>query len=174
MRVRSGWLFLLSTAATLAASQPAAADWPHFGRAVETAGDSQVHSSIVTDGSDGAIVVWQDPRLPRMNIFAQHLLASGDVDPAWPVDGRALLTDEQTLDKSDGGQFFPVIVSDGAQGAIVAWEDLRDSLTDIDVFAQHILANGTVDPAWPADGTALSMAPGNQERLLIVSDGAGG
>jgi hypothetical protein len=175
MRDRSGWLFLLSTAATLAGSQPAAADWPRFGRAVETAGDSQVHSSIVTDGSDGAIVVWQDPRLPRVNIFAQHLRASGDVDPAWPVDGRALLANAGgELDKGDGGQFFPVIVSDGAHGAIVAWEDLRDSLDDIDVFAQHILADGTVDPAWQPDGVALTTAPGNQERLLIVSDGAGG
>ena len=175
--MRLGWGSLLMVGALGAlAGAPgiAAADWPPFGRAVETAGTSQVHSSIATDGSDGAIVVWQDPRLPRTNIFAQHLLASGDVDPAWPVDGRALLADPNALADAPGGQFFPVIVSDGAHGAIVAWQDLRDSSTDFDVFAQHILANGTVDSAWPANGTRLTHALGNQEDLRIVSDGAGG
>jgi hypothetical protein len=166
--------FLVLLAGLSMAARPAAANWPPFGRAVVTAGDSQVHSSIASDGSDGAIVVWQDPRLPRINIFAQHLLASGDVDPAWLADGRALLTDANALEKADGGQFAPVIVSDGAHGAIVAWQDLRDSSTDFDVFAQHILASGAVDPAWPADGRALCSALGNQEGLLIVSDGAGG
>jgi len=172
--MRNGLVFTLILGAWVGAPGIAAANWPPFGRAVETAGDSQVHSSIATDGADGAIVVWQDPRLPRTNIFAQHLLASGDVDPAWPVDGRALLADPAALEKADGGQVAPVIVSDGAHGAIVAWQDLRSAPTDIDVFAQHILANGTLDPAWPANGRALSTALGNQEGLLIVSDGAGG
>ncbi|HKA24817.1 MAG TPA: FlgD immunoglobulin-like domain containing protein [Candidatus Eisenbacteria bacterium] len=169
MLARLAWVSVL-----LALASPAAADWPPFGRAIETAGDSQVHSAIATDGSDGAIVVWQDPRFERENIFVQHVLASGDLDPTWPVDGRSLLGDPTALDKADGGQFFPVIVSDGAHGAIVAWQDLRDSLTDFDVFAQHILASGVVDPAWPANGTALTRELGNQEELRIVSDGAGG
>src|SRR5262245_14998433 len=169
--MRNGWVSILVVGALAGAPRVSAANWPPFGRPVETAGESQVHSEIATDGSDGAIVVWQDDRLPRTNIFAQHLLASGDVDPAWPVDGLILVPPS---DQTDGGEFFPVIVSDGAHGAIVAWQDLSDTATVFDVFSQHILANGTVDPAWPANGRALTRAPGNQEGLLIVSDGVGG
>src|SRR5262249_22525282 len=140
--MRFGWVSLFLVGTLAGGPGMAAADWPPFGRAGETAGESQVHSKITTDGVDGAIVPWQDPRLPRENIFAQHLLASGDVDPAWPVDGLILVPPS---DQTDGGEFFPVIVSDGAHGAIVAWQDLTDTLTAFDVFAQHILANGTVD-----------------------------
>src|SRR5438552_3748139 len=139
----------------LAAPRVASADWPRFGRAITTQANSQVHSSIATDGADGAIITWQDARSTRVNVFAQHVLASGDVDGAWPVNGRALLNDSLALADADGGQIFPSIVPDGHGGAIIAWQDLRVAPNDIDVFAQHILATGVVDAAWPANGTPL-------------------
>ena len=87
-------------------------------------------------------------------------------DPAWPADGRALCT---ALDD----QYSPTIVGDGAGGAIVTWYDLRSG-TDYDIYAQHVLASGAVDPAWPLDGRALCTAAGNQLIPTIVTDGAGG
>ena len=50
-------------------------------------------------------------------------------------------------------QYTPQIVSDGTGGAIVAWRDLRNG-TNFDIYAQHVLASGVVDPAWTAIGTA--------------------
>jgi hypothetical protein len=129
---------------------------------------------VATDGADGAIVAWQDARFPRANIFAQHVLASGEVDAAWPHDGRLLLNDPLALANAPFGQLNPAIVSDGAGGAIVSWQDLRSDATEIDIFAQHILATGVVDPAWPANGTALCTAAGVQNTHVSVSDGAGG
>jgi len=155
------------------APQPAAAEWPEFGRALSTAVNNQELPKTTTDGAGGAIVVWQDQREKRRNIFATRVLASGELDPAWPVDGRALLTDAAALDTVFGGQAFPVIVSDGAGGAIVAWQDGRLE-DDVDIFAQHILASGIVDPAWPANGRALCTVRGLQDIPTIVSDGAGG
>jgi len=159
---------------SLALAAPAFADWPQLGRAISTAPNAQVHSRIATDGRGGAIITWQDLRTSRVNIFAQHVLASGDVDALWPVNGRALLTDSLAMANTAGGQTSPLIVSDGAGGAIVAWQDLRSAATETDVFAQHVLASGVVDPAWPANGAALSAIEGPQNTLALTSDGAGG
>src|SRR5438128_914970 len=70
------------------ASRPASATWPPFGRAVCSADGSQVHPAIATDGADGAVIAWQDHRSPRVNLFAAHVLASGEVDATWPANGQ--------------------------------------------------------------------------------------
>ena len=172
MRIGSRSL-VAGIALLLAAPRIAAADWPQFGQAIVTAEASQVHSSIASDGADGAIVTWQDFRFRRVNIFAMHVLASGDLDPRWPFDGQALLADSAAIASADGGQILPLIVADGAGGAIVAWQDLRTDANEIDLFAQHILSSGTVDPAWPANGRALVAAVGVQNELALIADGSG-
>jgi hypothetical protein len=154
--------------------RPASADWPTLGRAVSTAVKNQERPKVASDGAGGAIIVWQDARSKQVNIFARRVLASGDLDPQWPVDGRPLLGDSTALDDADGGQQFPVIVPDGAGGAIVAWQGGRSLESGLDIFAQHVLASGVVDPAWPANGRALCTVRGQQDIPTIVSDGAGG
>jgi hypothetical protein len=89
------------------------------------------------------------------------------VDPAWPANGIAVAA-------AAGRQELPALVSDGAGGAIIAWDDARDAATSNDIYAQHVLASGAVDPAWPVNGRALCTAPGAQGGVTIVSDGAGG
>ncbi len=137
--------------------------------ALATAFDGQQLPVIVSDGTGGAIVAWQDGRSQAsgLDIYAQHLLTSGVVDPTWPANGRALCVVR-------GQQDNPTIVSDGAGGAIVTWMDARSSTTDIDIFAQHVLASGAVDPNWPANGVALCTAPAPQAFPNIASDGSGG
>jgi hypothetical protein len=139
--------------------------WPLDGRALCTAVDYQVYPTIVADGAGGAIVTWDDSRSGTADIYAQHVLSSGAVDPAWPVDGRALCT-------AAGSQHLPTIVGDGAGGAIATWYDGRNG--NYDIFAQHVLGSGVVDPAWPVDGQGLCTAPGDQSFPKIVADGAGG
>ena len=140
--------------------------WPANGRALCTAATNQQGPTIVTDGAGGAIAAWQDLRSGTWDIYAQHVLASGAVDPAWPANGRALCT-------AAANQEVPTIVTDGAGGAIVAWHDTRSG-TSYDVFAQRVLASGAVDPAWPADGRALCTAANSQGNVTIAPDGAGG
>jgi len=159
---------------SFAAPGAAEAEWPRSGRAVCTAPKGQTHSSITTDGAGGAIITWQDGRSPRVNVFAHHVLASGQLDPAWTVNGQALLTDSLALAGADGGQFTPIIVSDAAGGAIVAWRDFRSPVTGGDIFAQHVLASGQVDPNWKVDGVGLCTSQGDQNNLAMISDGAGG
>src|SRR5262245_30656423 len=113
--MRSGLVFmLLASVALLGATRAARAEWPPCGQGV-TVSFSNVHPAIATDGAGGAIVTWMDGQF-LSNIFAQHLLASGELDSAWPVGGKALLLDDlnPSRDIVSGVRIFPLIVSDGA------------------------------------------------------------
>ncbi|MBU1944703.1 MAG: IPT/TIG domain-containing protein [Actinobacteria bacterium] len=76
-------------------------------------------------------------------------------------------------------QELPRACSDNSGGAIVVWQDLR-STPNYDIYAAHVLANGTVDTTnnWGPSGEVLIAA--NVATLPqapypeIVSDGSGG
>ena len=142
-----------------------AVQWTADGVALCTATDNQGSPAIASDGAGGAIVTWQDFRSGTNNdIYAQRISAVGT--PMWTANGVALCT-------AAGHQYYPVMVSDGAGGAIVAWYDYRDyGSTGSDIYAQKISAIGAVQ--WTANGTALCTAIGHQLYPAIVSDGAGG
>src|SRR5262249_38181411 len=124
--------------------------------------------AIVADGQGGAIVAWLDKRLATTDIFAQHLLANGMVDPAWPANGVA-------FNGLPGGQGTFAMVSDGASGAIVAWADRREGETNLDIYAGHVLSSGALDPRWPHHGVPLCIASGSQDLVAItVPAGPGG
>lgn len=65
-----------------------------------------------------------------------------------------------------------MIVSDGAGGAIIVWQDSRGGTSNVDVYAQRVSAAGAV--LWAANGVALCTATGNQVKPRIIPDGAGG
>src|SRR5262249_54451350 len=137
--------------------------WPLDGRALTSIVPYGFVPKAISDGSGGAIVTWYDERGVDFSnhVYAQHVLVSGAIDPSWPQDGLALCTQP-----SDS----PTIVGDGSGGAIVTWSDGRNSL-NADIYAQHILPSGAVDPAWPIDGQALCTNPKHQFFPLLVSDG---
>jgi hypothetical protein len=143
--------------------------WPVHGRAICLASGSESFVEIVADGAGGAIITWEDYRAPGFDsyIYAQHLQADGQVDAAWPTNGRLLCS--QT-----GGQSFPLIASDGDGGAIVAWTDGRSVDPAWDIYAQRVLANGAVDPAWPTAGLAVCSHLKDQYLSDIIPWGIGG
>lgn len=169
-RISSFFLVL----AVCAATNPrlASATWPEFGRAVCNTIGAQQHPVVATDGAGGAMIAWQDFRTPPGLVAVHHVLASGELDPAWPHLGRVVVGEPPV--KPDGGQTFPLIVSDGAGGAIVAWQEGRNDATEIDLYVQHILSTGKRDDAWPIAGTALCEIAGLQIIPSMSSDGAGG
>jgi len=140
--------------------------WPLNGVALCVAPFNQSQPQIASDGAGGAIVVWSDGRNSGIiDIYAQHVLASGAVDPVWPVDGAVVCA-------AAGAQGLPQIVTDGAGGAFVAWQDPRGATSDI--YAQHMRADGTPDPAWPVDGAAVCVMTRVQTNPRMITDGAGG
>jgi len=122
---------------------------------------------ICSDGAGGAFIIWNGSLRtdPDTDIYMQHLLATGDLDPSWPAIG-VLVCDVPGL------QTAQRVIADGFGGAIAVWQDGRSDVWD--VYAQRITANGTVAPGWPTDGFPVVVAPNNQSAVFLVSDGAGG
>jgi hypothetical protein len=69
-------------------------------------------------------------------------------------------------------EFAPVIVSDGAGGAIIAWEDYRNGSQNVDIYAQRVDAFG--DTLWHANGVPICSDLNKQSYPRICSDGAKG
>lgn len=96
------------------------------------------------------------------------LSATGSPALGADVDGFPLCT-------APGDQRSPVIVPDGAGGAIVAWHDQRPTLPSGGVcFAQRVSATGT--PLWALNGVALSTTGDLTDPTApaVAADGAGG
>ncbi len=153
--------FSLLVLVFLLAPLPALGQWQPDGTALTTAAGGQSYPTIVSDGSGGAIVTWQDNRNGDYDIYAQRVNASGAVQ--WTADGVALCI-------AVNDQAVPKIVSDGSGGAIVTWQDLRSG--NYDIYAQRVNASGVVQ--WTANGVALCAAVDQQAFPTIVSDSAGG
>ena len=134
----SGGAGLLCLALAIFLPRPAPAAWPTdplVNLPLCTAAGNQQAPKIISDGAGGAIVTWADDRNgSNTDIYAQHVLASGAVDPAWPTDGRAVCS-------AANEQWYPTIVSNDTGGAIVTWEDFRSG-TNRDIYAQRVQADG--------------------------------
>jgi hypothetical protein len=137
--------------------------WPIGGKLV-MGYNLQEGLAMTADGSGGALLTWAQWSYPR-DIHVQHLLASSALDPAWPANGRAVISDY--IDQGS-----PAIVSDGAGGALVSWDDQR--ATGRDIYAQHVLATGALDASWPATGLAVCQADQIQSSPRMIPDGADG
>jgi hypothetical protein len=136
--------------------------WTANGVALCTAANVQCLPTIASDGAAGAIATWEDFRSGTTDIYSQRIDALGVVQ--WTANGVALCT-------ASLPQYRPAIVSDGAGGAIVAWEDNRTAM-GLHIFAQRIGPTGTVQ--WAADGAAVCTATGSQSSPKIISDGSNG
>ncbi len=137
--------------------------WAAGGVALCSTFADQGGADIVSDGMGGAIVVWHDWGGNGLDIFAQRISASGLT--LWVPDGVPV------CDRS-GTQFWPAIVSDGDNGAIVAWEDATQGQNNSDVYAGRIDASGAV--LWTSDGVPVCTAANGQWSPVITSDGGGG
>ena len=132
-----------------------------YGNPASLAPMNQVNAKSIPDGSGGIILVWEDYRNGDADIYAQRLDGAGA--PLWGTNGVLVIS--KTL-----GQESPAIVSDGAGGAIVAWQDLRSG--GYDIYTQGLNSNGALK--WNPDGIPLCLAVGNQVLQVMTTDGAGG
>lgn len=120
---------------------------------------------VVSDGFGGALLVWDDYRnFSTRDVYAQHIDGSGTA--SWPADGVLLGSDG-----TNGGK-DACIASNGAKGAIVAWDDDRNYGSNLaDIYANGV---DSLQNVWAADGIAICTVGGIQQELHIASDGAGG
>ena len=134
--------------------------WTANGLLVNGATGNQFDPAIISDGFGGAVIVWYDHRsLSSLDIYAQRVNSAGVLQ--WAAAGVEICTE-------DGDQRKPQLVTDGAGGAIIVWEDKRNG-TDFDIYAQRIEEGGGVQFA--ANGIAVCTESGEQERPRITFDG---
>ncbi|MCA9756937.1 MAG: T9SS type A sorting domain-containing protein [Candidatus Eisenbacteria bacterium] len=139
--------------------------WPEGGVVLDPVPGTPERPVACSDGEGGVIVAWDDAE----RIYVHHVLPSGQVDPDWPADGR-LVSDLIAL------KLNPVVTTDGAGGAFVAWQDDRGG-DGWDVFYSHVLANGEISANIPENGAVLTDAANNNSSGGwgdLTPDGAGG
>lgn len=150
---------------------------------------------IVTDGDGGAIIAMEDARNSsdepdNLDIFAQKIDRYGNT--VWGLGGVPVCTASGNQSRygtqasyidyeSYGqGQQHPCIVSDGAGGAIIAWEDYRDDPnngnTELDnegdIYCQRINQDG--ETQWYTYGNNLCDENGDQYAVSLMPNGSGG
>src|SRR5580765_854950 len=107
--------------------------WPAVGTLVVDEPHDQYWMDVCDDGSGGAYVLWTDYRnqaggnINFEDLYAQHVLANGQIAPGWPASGVPVCT--AIGHQEDGG-----LAGDGSGGVYVVWEDGRDSSTDSDIY----------------------------------------
>jgi hypothetical protein len=117
---------------------------------------------ICSDGNGGAIIIWEDERGADVDIYAQRVNSSGEIQ--WSENGVAVCTE---TDEQANTQ----ICSDGSGGAILTWEDDRGFGTKI--YAQRI--NSTGGPEWTPNGVIICTYDPQYPGLpQICSDGDNG
>jgi len=134
--------------------------WTANGVPICTASDMQEAPHITSDGTGGAIIVWEDERGIDVDLYAQKVDANGAVQ--WTVNGIWICTETGLQDK-------PQIASDGAGGAIITWQDDRGGSRDI--YAQRLDDSGTAQ--WIMNGISICTATGMQNLPQIIFDGTG-
>jgi len=125
---------------------------------------------VESDGAGGALIAWRDTRSDPVTgnteIFVQRINSSGA--PIWTVNGVKVLGFAATKWATRN----PIIASDGAGGAIVAWQDARNSAASSnDLYAQRVTAAGAV--SWTTNGVAVCTASGDQGYPDMVAVGGG-
>ncbi len=145
------------------ATSPAWAVWVTNGVPICLHPAPQQQTETASDGSAGAIIVWTDysEGYPEGDIYAQRVDASGT--PRWTANGVP-------IGVTTGSQTVPQLISDGAGGAIIVWEDSRRG-SGTDIYAQRVNASGEVQ--WAANGVGICVGF-YQYQPKIVPDGAGG
>ena len=121
------------------------------------------NSRIATDGAGGAILTWMQAVIVDgiTVVRAQRVSSAGA--RMWGTNGTS-------LSLLSGEQIDPVIASDAAGGAYVAWTEQR---TNYYLYAQRFNSLGV--PQWTANGITVAVPIGGsgQFHASMVSDGAG-
>jgi hypothetical protein len=137
--------------------------WTPNGSALSKAAGSDYGPKLVSDGANGAIVVWKDQRHTDNDLYAQRIMPDSVL--AWGPAGVAVCV-------ASGVQNSHGVVTDGAGGAVVIWHDDRQGPGERNIYAQRVNATGVIE--WDAEGIAISTADQDQYFPDVTTNGSGG
>ncbi len=137
--------------------------WGLHGLAIAKVSENQTNPLLVTDNKGGAIIAWEDHRIPdKPKIRIQRLNYLGE--KVWESS--------VPVAKIESKQLNPTMVSDGAGGAIISWQDDRDVLSLQDIYIQRLSAKGK--RLWGENGSIAISANGHQIDADMITNGSGG
>ncbi|MCX6153337.1 MAG: hypothetical protein NT007_04170 [Candidatus Kapabacteria bacterium] len=115
-------------------------------------------SNIISDGNGGAILSWADQ---VHFVYAQRINSSGVKQ--WGAFGVAVATSSISPQNIQ-------LETDGSNGVIIAWTDIRNS--NYDIFAQRVNSTGVCQ--WTTDGVGIAVLPFHQANPHLIKDDFGG
>jgi hypothetical protein len=127
--------------------------FPSGGRILCGAQGGQITPAIVADGADGFFAVWLDDRNGKLDLYGQHIHATGELMPGWTSDGVALCTDP--FSKSD-----PMLVLSAPNRALAIWLDTRNVMPEY--YAMLL----------PADGATAGVEGTRAHQLEVSRSGS--
>ncbi|UCD19688.1 MAG: T9SS type A sorting domain-containing protein [candidate division WOR-3 bacterium] len=140
-----------------------AVQWAVDGVAVCPASSFQEEPAMISDGAGGAVLVWPDTRSGNYDIYAQRINASGVRQ--WGDGGVGIAV-------SANDEYSPQQATDGAGGAVIAYELHGPTYDDYDIYVQHVDSGGNL--MWVPGGVGICTAAMHQSNPQMVSDDAGG
>lgn len=162
---RSLLLGTLAATAVAALAPMALAGWGPDGVCVRATTSDIPVVAACTDGGSGTLVAWQETSVyPAGVLRVQHLLSSGDPDPAWPADGA--LASGVAVERD-----FVDVVPDRLGGVYVYWVETADTPS---LFVTRLDPSGHVATGWPASGRPLGAVFLAVGRPRAVEDGSHG
>lgn len=138
------------------------AGWTENGKPVCESPGNQWYPTVISDGANGGLIVWQDYRGSNGTVFVQKIGEDGE--PQWASGG---ITASSDLSERE---FFRQAVPDGDGGLIVSWMDHRAG--NIDIFVQKIDRDGIV--AWLSSGVPVATSGDDEYYPAIVAFSGGG
>ncbi len=138
-----------------------AVKWAVGGVRLRGTAAEQRRPQIVADGLGGAVAVWEDSLSGSWDIYAQRIDPSGGLQ--WTASAAEVCV-------ATGEQSCPRLLSDGAGGAMVFWQDCRTG--EWDVYGQRLGVGGS--SAWALNGEWVCRAASDQQRPAPSPDGAAG
>ena len=138
-------------------------DWENNGLSIRQGVHIEWQRTADMDDSSDFIFSWSDTRQGGRDIYAQMVTATGEKQ--WGENGL-------TVVEESGRQEDPILIADGNGGAYIVWVDYKDEPEDGDIYAQHILSDGTL--GWAPEGIGLATMAGKQVSPNMCSDGQGG
>ena len=131
--------------------------WDIYDNALCLEENNQIGTQIISDGLGGAMIVLTDDRevLDDHDIYAQRIYSNGSIQST--LKGIPVC-------KAGSIQWGSQLCSDGAEGAIFAWADLRNIGNNNDIYAQRLVNFNLLPP--PPPPTAIPF--GNVYLIFMI------
>ena len=162
MSPRTKRLALLAAVLATFTASTTFASWGPDGATILSTTQHLSPVSACSDGAYGAIVTWNEaPTIGGAGVLkALHVLADGNVDPAWPASGVTVCS--VAIARGMVGS-----VGDATGGGYVWWKEGSN------FYVSRLDATGAIASNWPARGRLLGAVSASNPTPHVIADGAG-